>query len=605
MIKRYLSGARRLAGGFIVLAGLQAAPATAAPSWPAAAYSYYAQSESLATVLQQFAGSFSLALQMTPAVSGVVNGRFNATSPTEFLDRLSGVYGFTWFVHAGTLYVDSSKNMVTRSVNAMGSSISGLHDALSQLGVLDARFGWGELTEQGIAVVSGPPAYVALIERTVAALPLGTAGQQVAVFRLKYASVNDRVVNYRSQTVVTPGMATMLRNLILGGADNTALTTVASPLRNSPPAFLDSAGLPAAPALGEPPAAPAPATPPPPSGSARAVGGGLRLLQPTVQADARLNAIVVKDIAERLPIYKDLIEQLDVPSTLIQIEAMIVDVNADQRSQLGVAWGATAGRATFGYGDLNIPVNGALPEAPLSPGTLGIAVSNLLAARIHALETNGQANILSQPSILTADNLGAIIDLSETFYIQTTGERVATVTPIVVGTSLRVTPRYIDSDDANKLVELTVDIEDGQIQEERRVGALPMVRKSNVSTLAIVADGETLLVGGYNSSQNLERTEKVPLLGSIPVIGALFSTKSNTTNRRERLFMLRPRVVAINGKPVLAAPSQAVAVNIYWIDENSGMYRVGGAASRLRSLPVRSAAGPFIANSFYVNSPLR
>ena len=67
--------------------------------------------------------------------------------------------------------------------------------------------------------------------------------------------------------------------------------------------------------------------------------------------------------------------------------------------------------------------------AKLSPGTLGLSWASL-AARVRALQSRGAANILSQPSILTADNLGAMIDLSETFYISLRGERVATVTPV-------------------------------------------------------------------------------------------------------------------------------------------------------------------------------
>ncbi|MCH5875602.1 EscC/YscC/HrcC family type III secretion system outer membrane ring protein, partial [Salmonella enterica] len=76
---------------------------------------------------------------------------------------------------------------------------------------------------------------------------------------------------------------------------------------------------------------------------------GLRLREPTVQADARLNAIIVQDIPDRIPIYRSLIEQLDLPSTLVEIEAMIVDVNSDLVSELGVTWGARAGSTTFGY----------------------------------------------------------------------------------------------------------------------------------------------------------------------------------------------------------------------------------------------------------------
>jgi multiple sugar transport system permease protein len=82
--------------------------------------------------------------------------------------------------------------------------------------VLEPRFGWGELPEQGVVVVSGPPAYVRLIEATLAALPSAPGGQQVRVFRLKHAAVDDRIINYRDREITTPGVANILRNLVLG-----------------------------------------------------------------------------------------------------------------------------------------------------------------------------------------------------------------------------------------------------------------------------------------------------------------------------------------------------------------------------------------------------
>ena len=193
----------------------------------------------------------------------------------------------------------------------------------------------------------------------------------------------------------------------------------------------------------------------------------------------------------------------------------------------------------------------------------------------------------------------------------------ATVTPITVGTSLRVTPRYIEGSNRRREVELTVDIEDGRIQDERAVGNLPTVRKSNISTLAIVGDGETLLVGGYNSSQDSERTEKVPFLGDIPLLGALFSNKSQTTQRRERLFLLRPRVVSIQGEPVrpprLQAADTGPALSATWPGGNqpmtAGQYLdlIQGQQTRVRfdTASEVTVTGPVRAGATYVNSVAR
>ena len=572
---RYMTGVNVLMRSFLsgVLSLSLASTALATPNWPKAPYTYYADQEDLPTLLRDFAGGFSLSLQLGGGVNGKVNGNFNTSSPTEFLNRLGGVYGFTWFVYAGTLFVSRGSDIKTRTVSSMGSSISALREALERLGVLDARFGWGELPDQDIALVSGPPEYVDLVVRTVDALPLGPGGQEVAVFRLKHATVNDRTISWRDQTMVTPGLATVLRNLIMGDENSAAagtetLRTMAAPLRQEPPVF-----------------------PVGTDGSQRAEGssgegtdskktassssGKLRFREPTVQADTRLNAIIVQDVPDRIPIYKALIEQLDVPSTLIEIEAMIVDVNTDQINELGVTWGVVNGDTSIGYENLALAPNPGLPidtAAGLAPGTLGVNVGTSLAARFHALQSEGKAAILSQPSVLTTDNMGALMDISDTFYVQTTGDHVATVTPISAGTSLRVTPRYIDNPEGPQ-VELTVDIEDGRIQTETPIGGLPLVRRSNISTLAVVGNDQTLLIGGHNSTQDSQRVEKIPFLGDIPLLGALFSNRSKTYEKRERLFLIRPRVIAINGKPVMQSWSRngTALLDATWDDSHPMM----------------------------------
>ena len=608
---------RIILSGALSLCLAAAWPAQAAPNWPNAPYSFYAKSEDIKDVLQEFASGFSLSLQMGPGISGTVNGRFNANTPTEFMDKLGGVYGFSWFVYGGTLFVSNASDITAKSISAMGGSITAMHDALLQMGVVDPRFGWGELPDQGIALVSGPPAYVKLVQRMVAALPLGAGGQQVQVFRLKYASVQDRVISYRGQQITMPGVTTILRSLIQGsgsGNNNQVLSAIAAPLRQHPPAFNNysatnagDANMPGGVAASN---ASAPASDSGAAGSERLNrAGGLRLQEPSVQADPRQNAIIVQDIPDRIPIYRQLIEELDKPSTLIQIEAMIVDVDTNLVNQLGVTWGAMAGKAALGYGDLSLSPTQGLPLAgnatAVTPGTLGVSVGNLLVARLNALQASGQAHILSQPSILTVDNMGAVIDLSTTFYIQTVGQTVATVTPETVGTSLRVTPRYID-DRGDRKVELTVDIEDGGIDQSTTVGTLPTVSSSTISTLAVVGDDQTLLIGGYDHAQYASQTNKVPILGDIPIIGALFSSRGKTGRQQERLFLLRPRVVAIAGKMIAMPRGQdgsGLALSATWGQSAAGhsLNLVGGQQTRVMpGMQQAGGNGPLTVSPDYV-----
>jgi filamentous hemagglutinin family protein len=123
-------------------------------------------------------------------------------------------------------------------------------------------------------------------------------------------------------------------------------------------------------------------------------------------------------------------------------------------------------------------------------------------------------------------------------------------------TSLRVTPRLIEGELA--AIQMAIDIEDGQIQD-RQIDTLPTVRRSTVSTQAIVRHTESLLIAGYITDQAINAVQKVPLLGNLPVVGPLFSTRSVTSQKRERLFLIRPRLVGLGMAPPSAVPGAVFA----------------------------------------------
>jgi len=545
------------------------------PPWANAPYTHYAEDQSLDQVLRDFATNFSLSLQVTSAVTGRVNARFNNRHPGEFLDQLASVYGLVWFTHSGTLYISRTTETVTKSLPASASNIGALRQALTDLRVLDSRFGWGELTDQAVVLVSGPPAYIRLIEQTMEQLPQIAGGQQTAIFRLRYAAVEDRTLSFRGKDYVSPGLTSIMRNLMGAGgpfpdAEQAAIATSAqvgarnvqslgvlaapmrvlnaytSPLLEGIPSGADQA---------------MPANAASPSGVGNQVqGGGPRRVArgtrtPSIQSDARINALIVQDVPERLPIWAEIIRQLDVPTALIEIEAMIIDVNSQQLHELGIAWGGRLGSGAMSFGNLNQNTDNAtlalaLGSRQVTPSTLVVDTGNYLVSRLRALEGLGDARIQSRPSILTVDNVSALIDLSETFYIRTAGERVATVTPITTGTTLRVTPHYIDSD-GERLIQLAIEIEDGKIQD-REIDKLPTVSRSLVSTQAIVNENQTLLIGGYNTDQYVERTDRVPLLGKLPGVGALFSHRSKDVQKRERLFLIKPKLISVPPPPTAA-----------------------------------------------------
>lgn len=523
--------------------------------WQEATFTYIADNQDLSKVLTSFCRTFGLELQLSTAVTArrdLVNGKLTTNSPSEFMNQLASTYGLQWFYYGGTLYVSRNFENSTRSISANGISLGNFRKALTDLGIIESKFGWGEVPDRGVAMVSGPPAYVDLVVWAVATLPLPQPEQQIRVFRLRHAQVSDRVISYRDQQITTPGVATILRNLVGGDANrptnsgfgagvmSSQVSALAAPLQVMPPMAAGSEGKVGA------------------MGTTGAVNGQVIQdtqqisnsadvrLRPVIQADPRLNAVVIRDTPQRLEIFEEVIALLDTPSRLIEIEAVIVDVSSSRMSELGIDWVGRAGSITGGFGTPGKEVDGLTATASFgknaNPSTVIPDAGNFLMTRIRALEGTGDAKVVSRPSVLTLDNLGALIDLSDTFYVQSVGERVANVVPISVGTTLKVTPHIVESG-GNSSVHLVVDIEDGAILDERKFKDLPTIRRSVIGTQAVMSARESLLIGGFNSESSIKQLDAVPILGKLPILGYFFKKSSSTNKKSERLFLITPKIV--------------------------------------------------------------
>ena len=126
--------------------------------------------------------------------------------------------------------------------------------------------------------------------------------------------------------------------------------------------------------------------------------------------------------------------------------------------------------------------------------------------------------------------------------IRTQGERVANVTPVTAGTTLRVTPHVVEID-GKLLVQMKIDIEDGRISG-RQVDSLPTVGRTSISTEATVNHGDALLIAGYVSTNDLASRDQVPVLGDIPYVGRLFRKDVTETSKNETLIFITPRILS-------------------------------------------------------------
>jgi type III secretion protein C len=568
-----MSYARRFRCCWLVLALFWSGWSCAGDSpWPEVPFKYFARQYPLPRVMNDFANTFGLKLELSPLVEGQVSGDYSAATPAQFLNAITSSYGLDWYYQDGVLHVGKSLEWVTRvlHVGLVGRDVSSLKAELSNLGVYEPRFGWAEFPERGVVIVAGPLSYVNEVTSIVTAL--GTTpsdGRQIRIFRLLHARAEDYTFTYHDQRVVTPGVATLLRNLAAGSISEQQYSPSSGPLTVASagaelPVLSTLARMPTAAVLPGVLGAPAgnagtsPADARPNNDTAHAAPNeppasshaGLTVLTPVIEADPRLNAVIVYDAPEKMPIYEELIRQLDAGMPQIQIEAMVVDVDTDSVDTLGVDWEAHAGDASFGFGGGN-------NQATL----LSIHTSSFV-ARLHALASKGRARILGRPSLITLDNLVAVLSLSETFYARVSGGggggggrgggvgSSGGLVPITTGTLLKVIPRLVE-ENGRRDVSMAVEIQDGQIHPSGHSGedSLPTVSESNINTQAVVHEDDSLLIGGYFMDNDSDQEQGVPGLSKIPLLGALFRDKHSQHSRSERLFIIRPHLVMPGAPP--------------------------------------------------------
>jgi len=287
---------------------------------------------------------------------------------------------------------------------------------------------------------------------------------------------------------------------------------------------------------------------------------------PQFHADSRMNAVLVRDMPDRMARYEKLVAAMDVKPRLVEIEVTIMDVSSDSLNSLGVDWRAHGRRLDFqtGQGDrpaLNwnsasteagqvagVAADGRTPITPLGAlftAAIGHETRNYLLARVYALAQKGNANMVARPKVMTLDNSEALLENRSEFYVRVGGYQDSSLYKVNTGTAVRVTPLIVD-ENTGRGVMMSIDIEDGDIGAGT-VDQIPIVRRRAVNTQALVNEGTSLLIAGYTSEEKSSVTSGVPLLSSIPVLGKLFQVTEKKQLAMERFYLLTPRLVLPSG----------------------------------------------------------
>ncbi len=267
---------------------------------------------------------------------------------------------------------------------------------------------------------------------------------------------------------------------------------------------------------------------------------------PSITIDKETNSIIALATPEQIETIKTIIKALDVPKEQVYVKARILEISNLKAAQLGTKFGLYGGAGTSS-GLYTLSANLGGPAVAFDVSSLGLTIPTLkqglaLGATLDLLETFGAAKKLSEPSILCINNTTSNIYVGKTVSVLT-GKTTSTSTSESytredIGLTLKVKPR-IDSD--NK-VALNVDAVIEDLLPGSSVG-LPITSKRKINTTTIVNNGQSIIIGGLVRDNKDITLQKVPILGDIPFLGALFRHKQINKDKTTLVIVLTPYIV--------------------------------------------------------------
>lgn len=404
-------------------------------------------------------------------------------------------------------------------------------------------------------LVKGSPEMIAKVQEMVNQLDT-TPSRRLSglrVFRLKYASASHIAEMLRgllsNQSINSSGASSSLESASLSDSSSTGAALNTNNAANSTSTSNSAVNT---------------------GGSNNSMGG-----RPfSIIADETQNAVIVNAAPELMFEIEEAVNQLDNRRAQVLIQAAIVEVSGDDATQLGVQW--ALGNANSGYGVVNFNNVGAsaasLAAAALS-GNASAAVGSIAGALVgignsskdsqgntqfygailQALDSSTSANLLSMPSILTLDNEKASILVGQnvpfvTGSFTTTGD--SSINPFQtidrqdIGINLNVIPHIGE----NGTVRLEVSQEVSSVVPGSLGNASGLItNKSLINTTILADDQQTIALGGLMRDNTTTRQQKVPGLGSVPVIGRLFRSDNDTTQKSNLIIFLQPTILRNGG----------------------------------------------------------
>lgn len=286
-----------------------------------------------------------------------------------------------------------------------------------------------------------------------------------------------------------------------------------------------------------------------------------------VSVDERTNTLWVQDTSDTLKEVRTLVHKLDKPVKQVLIETRIVLINKDYEQALGVQFGVTHPRHLSGTLEgandlasgtpvtqvpvldrLNVNLPAMMTMLDGTPTSIALALAKLsngylLDLELSALENEGHAEIVSTPRIITANQQPAQIQQGEEIpYEEATSSGATSIAFKKAVLSLQVTPQI--TPDNKILLELQVNKDSRSTNKD--IKGVPAIDTKELQTNVLVNNGQTIVLGGIYEQIVAHNVQRVPLLGRLPVLGALFRKRNDIDKQDELLIFVTPKIVEQN-----------------------------------------------------------
>ncbi|WP_271272904.1 type IV pilus secretin PilQ [Aliamphritea hakodatensis] len=273
-----------------------------------------------------------------------------------------------------------------------------------------------------------------------------------------------------------------------------------------------------------------------------------------ILADDETNTLMIRETSKGLTEVRKTLSRFDIEVAQVLIEARLVTANTDVTKDLGVKWGAGYSNGSdFTLGSTIADVaspGGAVPSGLLvdlganvtNASTIAIGYkpgsSSLLQLELSALESDERVDVISQPKIVTTNGKRALIESGSEIPFQTVDDGDISVEFKDVVLSLEVTPRINPGD----RIAMDLVVKKDSIGDLLPNGEISIVN-NELETSVVVPDGQTIVLGGVFENTKQNTVNKTPLLGDLPVVGALFRNKNSKNTKQELLIFITPKLV--------------------------------------------------------------